>query len=106
MLALVVPAFASSDGSKLERTLDEGIKMCDVKPFPKRQKIMAFCVVVRCVRWMNKVCICGQRWVKNILATMKLDPITLVDCIVLPFGWMANVKFEKEMSIQHARRVN
>ncbi len=37
---------------------------------------------------------------------MELDPITLVDCIVALIGGMANVKVEKETSIQRARRIN
>jgi hypothetical protein len=37
---------------------------------------------------------------------MKLYPITLVDCILLPIGGMANVKFKKETSIHSASRIN
>jgi hypothetical protein len=42
----------------------------------------------------------------DILSTVKLDPITLVDCIVAPIGRMADVKVKEETSIQCARRVN
>ena len=59
ILAYTVSGFAASDGSKFEGTVNEGVKMRDVKPFPKRQKIMAFCVVIRCVRWTDKVCFSG-----------------------------------------------
>jgi hypothetical protein len=59
ILVYTVPAFPSSDGSKFKRTVDECIKMCDVMSFPKGQKIMAFGIVVRCVRWTDKVCVCG-----------------------------------------------
>ena len=48
------------DGTKFERTVDEGVKMCDIEPFPKRRKNVAFFgIVVRCVRWTDKVCVCG-----------------------------------------------
>jgi hypothetical protein len=43
---------------------------------------------------------------KNVLTTMKLDPIMLVDCIVAPIGGMANVKLKQEPAIQLARWIN
>ncbi len=43
---------------------------------------------------------------KKVLTTMKLDPITLVDCIVAPIGGMANVKLKQELAIQCARLIN
>ena len=36
LLANAVAAFAASDGSKFEGTVNEGVKMCDIKPFSKR----------------------------------------------------------------------
>jgi len=59
LLANVVAAFAASDGSKFEGTVNECICVCDVEPFPKRQEVMAFGVFVGCVRWTNKVCVCS-----------------------------------------------
>ena len=94
LLAYKVSAFAASDGSKFKRTMDICICVCDVKPFPKRQEVMEFCIFVGCVGWMNKMCICGERRIKNVLTTVKLNPITLVDCIVAPVGRMANVKIK------------
>ncbi len=43
---------------------------------------------------------------KHILTTMKLDPITLVDCVVAPIGRVANVKLKQEVAVQRARWVN
>ena len=43
---------------------------------------------------------------KNVLTTMKLNPITLVDCIVAPIGRVANVKLKQEAAVQRARWVN
>ncbi len=37
---------------------------------------------------------------------MKLDPITLVDCVVAPIGRMANVKLKQEAAVQRAKWVN
>ncbi len=106
LLAYSVSAFAASDGIKFKRTMDICICVCDVEPFPKRQEVMAFCIFVGCVGWTNKVRICGERRMKNVLTTVKLNPITLVDCIVAPVGRMANVKIKQEMAIQRARWVN
>jgi len=36
ILAYTVSGFAASDGSKFEGTVNEGVKMCDIKPFSKR----------------------------------------------------------------------
>jgi hypothetical protein len=94
LLAYSVSAFAASDGSKFKRTMDICICVCDVEPFSKRQEVMGFCILVGCVGWTNKVRICGERRMKNVLTTVKLNPITLVDCIVAPVGRMANVKIE------------
>ena len=43
---------------------------------------------------------------KHILATMKLDPITLVDCIVAPIGRVANVELKQEAAVQRARWID
>ncbi len=43
---------------------------------------------------------------KIIFTTIKLDPITLVDCLVAPIGRMANVKLKQEAAVQRARWVN
>ncbi len=43
---------------------------------------------------------------KNILTTIKLDPITLVDCVVSPIGRVANVKLNQEAAVQRARWIN
>ena len=43
---------------------------------------------------------------KNVLTTVKLNPITLVDCIVAPVGRMANVKIRQEAAVQRARWVD
>jgi hypothetical protein len=43
---------------------------------------------------------------KNVLTTMKLNPITLVDCIVAPVSRMANVKIKQEAAVQPARWVD
>ena len=93
---------ATLNGSKFERTMDVYIVMCDVEPakgygvlhnHPKYQ-------------WMNKACVCHEGWMKDILTTIELNPITLVNCIVSPIGGMANVKFKQETSVLCARRIN
>jgi hypothetical protein len=106
LLAYAVSAFAASNGSKFEGTVDECIEVCDVEPFPKMQKVMVCCIIIQCVGWTNKVCVSVEQRMKSIFPTMKLDPIMLVDCIVLPIGGMANVKLKQEAAIQCARWIN
>ncbi len=37
---------------------------------------------------------------------VKLDSITLIDCVVAPIGRMANVKLKQEAAVQRARWIN
>ena len=106
LLAYSVSAFAASDGSKFKGTMDICIGVCNVEPFPKRQEVMACCIFVGCVGWTNKVCVCGEQRMKTVLTTVKLNPITQVDCIVAPVGRMENVKIKQESAVQHARWVD
>ena len=46
LLAYAVSAFAASNGCKFERTVDIGVSVCNVEPFPKWQEVMMVCVVV------------------------------------------------------------
>ncbi len=41
----------------------------------------------------------------NVLASMKLDLIVLVDCIIMSVCWVTYVEFEQEPTIQRAQRV-
>ncbi len=36
---------------------------------------------------------------------VKLQPVTLVDCIVLPISWVANIKFKEEPAVTCAQRI-
>jgi hypothetical protein len=38
----------------------------------------------------------------DILPTMELDSIALVDCIILPICWMTDVRLEEELAIHRA----
>ncbi len=46
LLADAVSVFAASNGIQFEGTMDERIEVCDVEPIPKRQKVVAFCIIV------------------------------------------------------------
>jgi hypothetical protein len=76
--------------------------MCNIEPFPKEQKVMALSIVIKHVGWLDEVCLSGERWMSYILPSMELDPITLVDCIILPISWMEDVKLEEELAVQLA----
>jgi hypothetical protein len=85
---------AATNRGELKRTTNVCIQVGDVKPFPKRQKVVVSNIAVRRIGWTNKMCLGGKGWMFDALPTMILNPITLVDCIVLPIFWMANVKFK------------
>jgi hypothetical protein len=46
LLADAASAFAASNGIQLEGTMDERIEVCDVEPISKKQKVVAFCIIV------------------------------------------------------------
>jgi hypothetical protein len=79
---------------KLKGTMNIGIQVGNVKPFLKRQMVVASSIVVGGIGWMNKMRFGGKVWMCHVLLTMVLNPITLVDCVVMPICWMANVKFK------------
>jgi hypothetical protein len=39
------------------------------------------------------------------MRAVKLQPVTLVDRIVLPISWVANMKFKEEPAVKCARRI-
>ena len=104
-LADAVAGFASADGRKFEGTVNERVRVCYIKPFPKGEEIVPLGIIVRCVGWANEMCFCAQRWMQDILATMELEPITLIDGVVSPIGGVAYVELKQEASVQRARGV-
>ncbi len=79
---------------KLKGRVNVCIQVGDVKPFPKRQKVVVSSIVIGHIGWTNKMCFGGKGWMCDVLPTMIMNPIALVDCIVMPICWMANVKFK------------
>ena len=67
-----------------QRTVDENIKMGNVEPFLEWMKVVVERIVIRCLRWTNEMSIRGQIRACNVLLSMILYPITLIDCIILP----------------------
>ncbi len=61
---------------------------CEDKPFLKRQMVVASSMVVGRIGWTNKMCLGGKGWMCDVLSTMILNPIILVDCIIMPIYWM------------------
>ncbi len=66
---------------------------------------MADCIGIRCVGWLNEMCVgrCGRRC--DIIDAVILKPVALVYGIIPPIGWVAYVEFEKVPSILHAQRI-
>jgi hypothetical protein len=54
-----ITCFASANGSNLEWAVNVSIKMCDIEPFPKWQKIVMECKFVRLIRWANEMGLAG-----------------------------------------------
>ena len=105
ILANTVAGFASSDGCKFEGTVNERVCVCYIQPLPKGEEIMSYGVIVRCVGWANEVCVGAQRRMQDILPTVELDPVTLIDGVVPPIGGVADVKLKQKTSVQRARWV-
>ena len=93
-LANTVAGFASSDGCKFKGTVYERVGVCDIQPFPKREEIMSCGVIVRCVGWADEVRVGAGRRMQDILSTMELDPITLIDGIIPPICGVADIELK------------
>jgi len=52
-----VAGFASSDGRKFEGTVNERVGVCYIQPLLKREEIMSYGVIVRCVEWADEMCV-------------------------------------------------
>jgi hypothetical protein len=89
-----ITPLAAMGRDELKGNVNVCIQVGDVKPFPKRQNIVASSIVFRHIGWTNKMCFGGKGWMCDILPTMTLNPVALVDCIVRPIRWIANVKFK------------
>jgi len=48
-----ITSFASSNRCELKRTVDVGIKMCDIEPFSEWTKFVAECIGIRSFGWTN-----------------------------------------------------
>jgi hypothetical protein len=65
---------------------------CDDKPFLKRQMVVASSMVVGPIGWTNKMCLGGKGWMFDVLSTMILNSIILVDCVKCQStGWGGGV---------------
>jgi hypothetical protein len=94
ILGYAVACFAAVNGSKLKQTVNVCVEMGNVEPFLIGQEVVALGVVVRHVGRSNEVCVGREGGMSNILATVELEPVMLVNHIVMPICWMANVELE------------
>ncbi len=79
-----IASFTTSNRRELKRTMDEDIKMGDVEPFSEWVKVVAERIVIRCIGWAIWMSIRGQTRARNVLLSVVLDPITLINCIMMP----------------------
>jgi hypothetical protein len=64
---------ATMNRGKLKGTVNVCIQVGDVKPFPKRQKVVVSSIVVRRIGWTNKMCFGGKGRMCDVLPTMILN---------------------------------
>jgi hypothetical protein len=94
ILGYAVACFAAVNGSKLERTVNVCVEMGNVEPFLIGQEVVVLGVVIRRVGRSNEVRVGREGGMSDILATVELEPVTLVNRIVTPICWMANVELK------------
>jgi hypothetical protein len=61
---------AAMNRGKLKGTMIVCIQVGDVKPFLKRQKVMALSIVIQRIGWTNKMCFGRKGWMCDVLPTM------------------------------------
>jgi hypothetical protein len=76
-----VTRLAATNIGKLKGAVNIGIQVDGIKPFLKRQKVVALSIAVRRIGWTNKMCFCGKGWMFDVLLTMILKPITLLTAL-------------------------
>ncbi len=94
ILGYAVACFAAVNGSKLKRTVNVCVEMGNVEPFPIGQEVVALGIGIQRVGRLIKVCVGREGGMSDILTTVELEPVILVNRIVTPICWMANVELE------------
>jgi hypothetical protein len=83
--------------------MDVGVQMTYIQLFSKGHEFVEGRVAVGCVGWSNQVSLQRQMRESEIINIVKLQPIPLVDSVMAPISWVANIKFEEEPAVQCAR---
>ncbi len=66
---------------------------------------MPYSIVIGSIGWADKVNVRGQIRTSQVLSSMVLNPILLIDCIVTPVGRVTDVEVELKPAIEGAQRV-
>ncbi len=97
-----VTCFASLNDSKVKRSVDESVAVCEVGPAAEWDQTMTLSMGLRCVGRLDEVG-CGVRGRGgNIAGVVVLQPETLICGIVLNVIMMEGEEFYEEAAILEA----
>ncbi len=104
-LANVIMSFLARNGSKFKGPVNVGVQVTNIQPFSEQQQFMPWWIALRCLWWANKMGV--AQWVGrcNVIRVVKLEPVSLVDCVITPISRMVNIKFKEELTVKHAWRI-
>ena len=74
--------------------MNVGVLVTNIKPCSERHKLVTSRIAGRRVAWSNQVSVRGLVRVAKIINTVKLQPVSLVDAVIAPISWVANIEFE------------
>ena len=100
-----VTGFASSYENIFERPLNVGVLVTNIEPFSEKHKLVASRIAVGRVTWSNRVSVKGLVRVGKVIKTVQLQPVSLVDGIIAPISWVANIEFKEEPAIKPVQGV-
>jgi hypothetical protein len=104
-LGNTIPCFVTPNGGKIKWSMDISVHMTYIEPFPETHKFVVGGIAVGGICRSNQVSLGRQARECQVANTVKLQPISLVNRVVTPIIWVANIKFEKEPAVRSARRI-
>ena len=62
-------------------------------------------IAVGGICWSNLVSLSCRLWKRKVANAVKLQAVLLVNPVVTPISWVANIKFKKEPAVKSAQRI-
>ncbi len=101
-LSNAIMGLTASNLGKLERSVNVRVKMWSIEPFSGRAQLIASGIWSQRIQWLNQVSLWGRVRRHKVGYVMVLEPVPLINCIVLPIGWVADIELKEESSILSA----